>query len=58
MKLESIRKNLIYQKKFLVKVVKELEPDEFRRVENRTVGKPFRRFRYLWNFSRSYHKYD
>jgi hypothetical protein len=51
MKLESIRKNLIYQKKFLVGIVKELDLDLFRQAENRSAGNPTRRFRYLWNFS-------
>lgn len=45
LKLESIRKNLVYQKKFLSAIVCEWDQNHNRRIENASE-KPLRRFRY------------
>ena len=47
LKLESIRKNLVYQKKFLSGIVFEWDQNHNRRIENVSESKkPLRRFRY------------
>ena len=49
LKLESTRKNLIYQKKFLSQIVQELDQNHNQRIESKCESKkPCRRFRYVY----------